>query len=226
MILGKSDAMEKKNLVSEEKGFERERKEFLMHMYDQMFNDINRHILVVWQSVGVVIGAFALFGLVERAILPLDVAAGLIILIGLWLLVHLEDAGYWYNRNLTIIANIERQFLRKSDLRNIQYYFGKHRAKNVMLTHLRIQYLFGIGIVSLVLLYHFLTRVLPGFGSPWANFEPLRCLPYVILIIGGGVVFRIRRKMKKKYAEFLENSPGIDVDTEGIRYGEGHPADE
>lgn len=201
------------------------RKEFLTHMYNQMFNDINRHILVVWQSVGVVIGAFALIGLAGRAILPLDVAVGLIALIGLWLLAHLEDAGYWYNRNLAIIANIERQFLEKADLQNIHYYFGKHRGKNVMLTHLKIQYLFGIGIIFLVLLYHFLTRVVPGLGAPWANFEPLRCLPYIIVVVGAIVVLRLHSKMKKKYAEFIQNSPGIDVDTEGIVYDEGHPID-
>jgi hypothetical protein len=209
--------------ASEEEKSSQDRKEFLMHMYDQMFNDINRHILVVWQSVGVLIGAFALFGLAERAVLPLDVAAALIVLIGLWLLVHLEDAGYWYNRNLAIIANIERQFLKKEDLRNIHYYFGKHRKENIMLTHLRIQYLFGIGIISLVLFYHFLKRVAPGFGAPWSNFEPIRCLPYLISVGGLCVVLYFHYKMKKKYSEFIENSPGIDVDTKGIRYGEGHP---
>lgn len=158
-----------------------------------------------------------------KAILPIDVAAALIVLLGLWLLAHLEDAGYWYNRNLAIIANIERQFLKTPDLRNIHYYFGKHRGKNVMLTHLKIQYLFGFGVVSLVLLYHFLTRVVPGFEAPWSNFEPLRCLPYLALIVAGGVLFLIRTKMKRKYAEFIDNSPGIDVDTQGISYGEGHP---
>lgn len=194
-------------------------------MYDQMFNDINRHILVVWQSVGVLIGAFALLGLAERAVIPLDVAAGLIVLIGLWLLGHLEDASYWYNRNLAIIANIERQFLEKTDLHDVHYYFGKHRRKNVMLTHLKIQYLFGLGIIALVLSYHFLTRVLPGVGAPWVKFEPLRSLPYLSTVVGGTVVIYLHRKMRRKYIEFLENSPGISVDTKGVKYGEGHPAD-
>ena len=40
---------------------EQNRKEFLLHMYDQMFNDINRHIMVIWQSVGVLVAAFATF---------------------------------------------------------------------------------------------------------------------------------------------------------------------
>jgi hypothetical protein len=33
------------------------RPEFLIEMYKQMLNDINTHILVVWQSVGVLVGS-------------------------------------------------------------------------------------------------------------------------------------------------------------------------
>lgn len=215
--------MVEKNANNEKGHMGQVRKEFLMHMYDQMFNDINTHILVVWQSVGVVIGAFALFSLVQKAILPLDIAVALIVVIVLWLLAHLEDAGYWYNRNLAIIANIERQFLRKEDLQNIHYYFGKHRGKNIMLTHLKIQYAFGVSIILLMLLYHFLNRIVPGLGSPWRNFEPERGLPYLFVVCGSIYVLYLRKKMKKKYSEFIQNSPGIDVDTKKVEYGEGHP---
>jgi hypothetical protein len=116
-----------------------DRRDFLLKMYDQMFNDINTHILVVWQSVAVVVGAFAVFALVEKAVISADVAAALILLLCGWLIAHLYDASYWYNRNLVIIANIERQFLSSADLKGIHYDFGKHRAKSAMLTHLRIQ---------------------------------------------------------------------------------------
>ena len=112
------------------------RERLLLQMYDQMFNDINRHIMVVWQSVGVLVGAFAIFALTEKQVVTVDVAASLIVLIAGWSLAHLYDAAYWYNRNLVIIANIERQFLRQSDLRDIHYYFGAHRPTNLMITHL------------------------------------------------------------------------------------------
>src|SRR5829696_2585314 len=75
------------------------------------------------------------------------------------LIAHVYDAGYWYNRNLVIIANIERQFLRPEDQRNIHFYFGSHRANNKMMMHLRIQFWLGIGIAGLVLFYHFTMRV-------------------------------------------------------------------
>jgi len=85
------------------KSADEERKEFLCRMYDQMFNDINTHILVVWQSAGVLVAAFAVLALVEKAIIPMDVATALLVLIAAWLLAHLEDASYWYNRNLVLL---------------------------------------------------------------------------------------------------------------------------
>jgi hypothetical protein len=198
------------------------RDEFLVEMYRQMFNDINRHILVVWQSVGVVIGAFAIFALVEKNILSADLASTIIVLLCAWLFAHLVDAGYWYNRNLVIIANIERQFLVEGDLKNIQNYFGKHRPNNKMITHLRIQVALGIGLAALVLLYHFYTRVMPGLSTPWSDFEFVRMLPYLTAI--GAVVYgrHLVKTRNTAYREFIKYSPGIDVATTGIEYGVGH----
>ena len=103
------------------------RSDFLIAMYAQLMNDINRHIVVVWQSVGVLFGAFAVFALVEKKVISLDIAASLIVILCAWVIAHVYDAGYWYNRNLVIIANIERQFLRRSDLHDIHYYFGEQK---------------------------------------------------------------------------------------------------
>lgn len=202
---------------------EESRISFLIHMYDQMFNDINTHIIVIWQSAGVLVASFAMLALVEKAIISFDIALGLIILICGWLLSHIEDSSYWYNRNLIIIANIERQLLNVTDLHNIHYYFGKHREAGKMISHLRIQYAFGLGISIVMLLYHFFSRVLPGIGSPWNHLEPLRSIPYVIAISGIVFILFLRKRNKKKYLEFLSNSPGIEIRTDGITYGVGHP---
>lgn len=202
---------------------EDDRKEFLLKMYDQMFNDINTHILVVWQSVGVVVGAFAVFALAEKNIIPVDYACSLMIMLCAWLLANLYDASYWYNRNLVIIANIERQFLGAADLKDIQYYFGKHRKKSAMLTHLKIQYFLGLGIGFLFVLYHFATRVLPGIHEPMRNFDFPRALPYLFLLLSVILLWRLRRNRIESYEEFLRNSPGAVVDTTGIAYGVGHP---
>lgn len=199
-----------------------DRKDFLVQMYNQMFNDINRHILVVWQSVGVVVGAFAVLALAEKKVMPLDLAVSIIVLLTAWLLAHLLDASYWYNRNLVIIANIERQFLSQDDLTEIHYYFGKHRPKNPMLTHLKIQCALGAGIAIIVIIYHLSERVLPGLSLPMSDFQVLRALPYVLTIGAAFYLWKIRRARNEAYEEFLKNSPGKAVDASKKDYGIGH----
>lgn len=198
------------------------REELLLKMYDQMFNDISRHIMVVWQCVGVLVGAFAIFALVEKNVVPLDIAASIVLLLCFWLMCHLLDAAYWYNRNLVIIANIERQFLVQDDLRQIHYYFGQHRPNNVMIEHLKIQFYLGIGLASIVMVYHFIERVAPGLNQPMSNFEFIRATPYILVVLAIFYIRYLTKKLDNKYQEFLRNSPGIDVDTEATVYGVGH----
>lgn len=198
------------------------RDELLLKMYDQMFNDINRHILVVWQSVSVLIGAFAIFALTEKQVVTIDVAIALILLLVTWLLAHLLDAGYWYNRNLAIIANIERHFLLKSDLKNIHYYFGAHRTNNKMLTHLRIQRFLGVGIGILLVLFHVMTRIVPGFSLEDYSVDAQRILPYLALLVGTIYLTRLNKNRDESFQEFLRESPGIPIDTQDVSYGVGH----
>lgn len=198
------------------------RSDLLLRMYDQMFNDINRHIMVSWQAIGVVAGAFALIALANKGELPIDLAFSIIVLLSGWMLVQIQDASYWYNRNLVIIANIEKQFLRQNDLFDIHYYFGDHREDNKMISHLRAHRVLGLGIAAIVIGYHFLIRVVPGLDAPWSNFEPLRCLPYAVAAAIAWWVYRDSSHADTKYAEFIKNSPGATVDTTGIEYGAGH----
>ena len=202
-----------------------DRKEFLVQMYNQMFNDINRHIMVVWQSIGVLIGAFAIFALVEKDIVSLDVAVSLIVLLAAWLVAHLLDASYWYNRNLVIIANIERQFLTKDDLKLIHYYFGAHRPKNRMITHLKIQVALAVGLVGLVVGYHASVRVWPGVSSPLSALELSPMLPYLMLIASIVYIYKIDKDRDAAYLEFVTNSPGGQVDASSVKFGPGHGHD-
>lgn len=213
-----------KNNPATEHHHPEKRADFLIHMYDQMFNDINTHILVVWQSVGTIIGAFALFALVEKQVISLDVASALMVLVACWLIAHLYDASYWYNRNLVIIANIERVFLKQEDLRNVHYYFGAHRKTATMLTHLKIQYAFGAAVAILVLFYHYQTR--HPLESIQRGAEPQRLLPWAALLVSIILLGFLRKKRVADYNEFLKNSPGLEIDTTGIEYGGGHPRHE
>lgn len=201
------------------------RPEFLIEVYKQMMADINRHIIVVWQSIGVVVGSFATLSLVEKKVLSLDFAASLFVLICSWSLALLIDSSYWYNRNLCIIANIERLFLDNADLRHVHYYFGEHRPKNKMITTLKIQAVLAGGIGVLVVVYHFLFRVMPGFELPIVNLSFVCALPYIVILIACILIVRLKKRRDKDYAEFLQNSPGVVISTEGIKYGGGHGFD-
>jgi hypothetical protein len=202
------------------------RNDFLMKMYDQMYADINRNVLVVWQSIGVLVGALAVYALVEKQVIPLDFATTFVLLICGWSVAHLYEATYWYNRNLAIIANIERQFLTTNDLQDIQYYFGEHRQVNKMLDQFKIQYALAIAIAFLFLVFHFVMRVVPGIGAPWRGFEIQRALPYVFVLAIAGFIFRFKGRYEKKYREFLKNSPGISVDIAAVQFGVGHPVED
>jgi hypothetical protein len=119
---------------------------FLIEMYKQMMNDINRHILVVSQSIATLVTAFAVFTLVDTQVITLDLATSILILLCAWLCLHLLDASYRYNRNPAIIANIECRFLAESDLKEIHYYFVSHRPNSGMIKHLKIQQMLGVGL--------------------------------------------------------------------------------
>jgi hypothetical protein len=124
---------------------------------------------------------------------------------------------------LVMIANIERQFLRQSDLREIHYYWGKHRDKNSMLTHLRLQRLLALGIAGLVLGIHFAIIIVPLLQNCFAGSRLQNSLPWIFAVIGLLIWRRSHKLAARKYEEFLHNSPGKLVDTTGIEYGIGHP---
>jgi predicted outer membrane lipoprotein len=180
-------------------------------MYSQLWNNINRHLTVIWQSVGVLASAFAILSLVEKQIVTLDCAAAVVVLISGWLIAHTYDASNWFNRNQAIISNIERQFLRKSDTAEIHCYFEKYRKVGAMLHHLRIQQMFGLGIGAIMLAYHFWTQVVPGIGAPWSTFSFPKCLPYLTLLACAFGVLYIRRKAREDETELSTKSPGKPV---------------
>jgi hypothetical protein len=186
---------------------------FLKQMYSEMWNNINRHLTVTWQAVGVLAGAFAVFfGLAERQAISLDLAASLLLLIAAWQLCHVYDANTWFNRNLGIISNIERQFLTKRDEQEIEFYFTEpHRKPGNLVGHLRVQRAFGFGVVLLVLGIHFAIRVLPGIHSPWSNVELVRSAPYVTAAACAWWVTRERRQQISRQQEFIKRSPGATI---------------
>lgn len=197
------------------------KKQFLINMYNQMFNDINRHITLAWQSITTFVGTFAILTLAEKQVISKDIATSIIIIVCSWFLAHTLDAAYWYNRNLVIIANIEKLFLDKEDLRNVHYYFGKHRPSNKMIFNLFIHFLFGTLLGILILIYHILTVIYPIIIFK-ERLKLLNILPYILLILSFIFLYNLKKKRNKHYKEMLINSPGLQIDTTNIKYGGGH----
>ena len=209
-------------MTDRDDGTDRARSDFLIAMYRELMGDINRHIVVVWQSVAVLFAAFAAFSLAAKEVISLDLAVTLILMLCGWMIAHVYDAAYWYNRNLVIIANIERQFLRQSDLREIHFYFGAHRSKTSMLTHLAIQKWLAVSVAVLMLLMHFFNVVVPVLsGAKPFQFQDV--LPWVAALGAGWVWNKMKEKGVKRYADFLKMSPGKTIEAPDMTDNESHP---
>jgi hypothetical protein len=195
------------------------RSEFLLEMYRQTSSHLNRHILLSWQSIGVVGGALAVFVLGDKnemmADARLDFAVAIVTLLCGWSIAHVYDANNWFERNLHIITNIERQFLTHQDAKDIHPYFLSHRgerSKKRLVGHLRIQLAMAISLSIILLLYHFYQRIYPGLGLTLEHLQPVRGTPYVVGAICVWYCFHIAKDRKADYQRLLRASPGKIVD--------------
>lgn len=186
------------------------RAEFLLEIYRQTSAHLGRHISGVWQCVGVVGAALVVFA--QNKDHPLnDYSCALVVLLCGWLAATTLDASNWFNRNLAIISNVERLFLRPDDLKNVHYFFAKHRPPGQLAQHFSIQLFLSAAVYVLVLCYHFSERVLPGLSLPWSNFQPSRALPYVVAGTVLAALVWLARHYKRKDAKFHAESPGISL---------------
>lgn len=181
-------------------------KEFLISMYGQMFNNINRHILIIWQTLGVVVGAFALLGLTKSSLLPLDFSVSLIVLLCGWLFSHCEDASAWYNRNHAIICEIENQFLTNGELGRIKNLFGNPRQDNKMVRHFRLQKMLGLGIMITVIMYHLTVELVPALKVGITTTSIPNWLPYLALVFSLYYPATIKKSADTKYQKLIANN--------------------
>lgn len=201
------------------------RLEFLIAMYNQLMEETSRHIVVIWQSMGVLGGAFAAIALVEKEIIPFDIASAFIIMLCAWVSAMIVDSAYWYNRNLVIIANIERIFLKESDARDIHYYFISHRKSGSMLTHLKIQLILAVSVAMFVLIAQFRTELYEMIWGKTA-FRWMSLLPAGLAAAGFFYVWDLYNTMNVKYREFVNKSPGAEINNAGVNpRGPGHPVE-
>jgi hypothetical protein len=87
---------------------------------------------------------------------------------------------------------------------------------------LKSKLVLAVGVEVIVLFYHFLNRVAPGFNSSWSSIDCNRSLPYLIAAISIVCLVILKLQRNKSYQEFIDNSPGKDMKSSDIQYGTGH----
>jgi hypothetical protein len=198
------------------------RPDFLIAMYEQLMSDINRHIVVVWQMVSVVGAAIVGLVVADKEGVPTAYATIIALLVIAWVLEHLHDSNYWYNRNLVMITNIERVFLTSDDVDRIHPYFVAHRPARSFLEHLAIQRNYALIVVWLVFGYFFIRAVYPSL-DPNAHFSISKVFAFIAFFV---VILRdqvLLVRYEKKYQQYLDISPGIAVNRQ-IDFGSTHGA--
>jgi len=196
------------------------RPEFLIAMYNQLMGDINRHIVVVWQMVGVMTASVAALVFAQKNGVPASYAFILITIVSAWALEHIFDSNFWYNRNLVMITNIERVFLRERDLAYIHPYFAEHRKQHSFLAHLRIQRDYSYVVVAVSLVYFTLVDVLPSLdGSSSPDWRKI--VAYAFAAGFAARAWYLTRKYDAKYRDYLKISPGIAI-SHNIDFGTTH----
>jgi hypothetical protein len=113
---------------------------------------------------------------------------------------HVLDASWWFNRNLLIITNIERQFLSRTDVREIHCYFEKHPDPTMLDQH-RIHRAFGIAVTAVGLMHHVVKRVYSLIGTSNEKFEAMSTMPYAVFVLCSIVLVTFYVRERKVYSK-------------------------
>jgi len=197
---------------------EKRRSDFLMGMYSEMWGNVNRHLTVIWQSVGVLGAGLALFSLTEKHVIGADFATAAMIMVCFWLIANAYVASEWFNRNQAIISNIERQFLNLSDLQEINPYFASRRAPGDMVSHIEVQWYLGVVLSIAVLIRHVFVEVWPTIHWTW-NIHDLdwnKTVPYFVFLGGFFVIAKIRKGTIEADKKFQKDCPGKNLNQSSL----------
>lgn len=190
---------------------EEARTSMLLAMYSEMWANINRHITLVWQSVGIVVGTLAVVAFVGQKVLSIDVAVSVIVALAAWELAHVIDASGWYNRNLYIIRNIERSFLTSADSSLVHPLFMGPPRRGAMVEHLRIQFALGVIFELAALAYHFTVRLWPDFPQGKATLKLVTLVPYAFAVSYGCCLIVFSRHIRRQYDRLTTQAPGSNL---------------
>lgn len=157
-----------------------DRKEFLLAMYKELFNNIDRHISLSWQSISIVASFLTAFILTEKFKVPSLITVFFLIVVIAWTIARLIDAEHWYERNIHIISNIEKIFLtEKDDDKHIHFYFKYNRTKKNKLESVLIQS-FASTILWMISLGYYVWRIPKSIKENSYMFDPSQEIIFLI----------------------------------------------
>lgn len=184
--------------------------DFLIKMYETYNKEIDRHFAFAWQAVSVFAASIVAILTATETItgVPAYIALSLYVVLVSWGIDTIIDSYFWYNRNLVVIANIERQFLDARDATEIHYYFLTHRPVNKPITFFLNLLVFLVTMPMLVILFYF------WIPASLGKYDFYRNVPsYIPLIVLAIAVLSVRASAHKRnvhYKDFLRESPGVD----------------
>ncbi len=192
---------------------DQDRKDFLLAMYKELFNNIDRHISLSWQSISIVAAFLTSFILTEKFKVPSFITVFFLIIIITWTIARLIDAEHWYERNIHIISNIEKIFLTEDDdAKNIHYYFTKNRTKKNKLESVLIQS-FASTMLWMIAVGYYVWRIPKSIKENLhvfdVNIETGVLMSFsVILAI---LLYIYRQKNLKSIEKLRTRSPGLNT---------------
>lgn len=192
-------------ITLEEKTDKQARNDFLLNMYNQAFNNINRHIVIVWQTISILAASFVSILLSEKYDISIWISSILLIVYIVWMISHIIDAEHWFKRNLHIITNIEKNFLKKDDLELIHPYINNDVKHETMIESFRIQIFFACTIWIFILLYLFYKA---SITSSMGLFFIYFCISVILSLILNAYHENNANKIKT----LVKNSPGKSLD--------------
>lgn len=185
----------------EEKTKKQAKREFLYNVYNQSFNNINRHITIVWQSVSVLVASFVSIIISEKYEIPIYLSYILLSIYITWMIAHLLDSNTWYRRNIHIVTNVERYFLSKKDKKRLHPFFTEHLKPDKIIDTFRIQiyFAYAIWVISFGYVVYKLVEVTNLSYLCASSFFTLICI---------FILYTYHKKNVQNIEQLIKDSPG------------------
>lgn len=190
----------------EVKEFRGQRHDFILHYYNMAVKDLDRHLLIGWQTIAVVAGAAASLSLGYKGDLPVPIAVVVTVVVLCWGMLNIIDANFWALRAIAFLANVEAVYFRESDRQFFNPYAGKHPRYELLRT-LAYQAWLILALLAVAVVFAIWSGL--DYGSVTEPRDVLLWSLSLWFLLGGiWVIFTSWRRQLGGYRRFVKDSPG------------------